>query len=272
MSATTAPAGSGARSIERPGWPCIPSDVVFTSIAAPASGGTSATEIGPPSARASASARAGVRLTSVTPGQPASSSAAAMARAEPPAPRITTGPASGVQPGAASAQFARKPKPSVLRALDDAVAEDQRVHRPGAVGGGVDLVADREGGLLVRDGHIGAAEAEIGQAAHGRGEGLRPHRQGEIGAVDAVAAQPQPVQAGGAGMADGPAQDAGEAGMAGKEGAGEQGHAPCKPPPGAGVNGPAGNGSGDRSTGPLPPRRADLWDGNDPHPSRGPRR
>ncbi len=53
-----------------------------------------------------------------------------------------------------------------IRAFD-AVVEDQRVDRPGAPRGGIDAIADGEGGFLMRDCDIDAFETGIGEGADG---------------------------------------------------------------------------------------------------------
>jgi len=101
-----------------------------------------------------------------------------------------------------------------VRTLDPPVAEHQRVDRAGALRGGFDPVAQGEGGFLVRDGGVRAAEAEVGEGAHRIGEALRADRQGQVGAVDAVPLEPGAVQQRRAGMRHRPAEDAGELGSA----------------------------------------------------------
>jgi hypothetical protein len=64
---------------------------------------------------ATASARADVRLTMRISETPISVSAPTTARAAPPAPSMTAGPAVGSQLGTPSPRFARNPKASVLR-------------------------------------------------------------------------------------------------------------------------------------------------------------
>ena len=105
-----------------------------------------------------------------------------------------------------------------VAAGDLSVVEDKGVDGAGAAGGFVHDVADREGADLVGDGHVQAGETGQSEALDGGREVSGVDRQRHIGAVDLVALQPEAVQPGGAGVADGPAGDAREARFAGKDG------------------------------------------------------
>ena len=96
---------------------------------------------------------------------------------------------------AVGAQVGQEAPAVGVAAGDSALAEHQRVDRAGASRAGVHAVAQREGGALVRDGDVGAGEPGIHQAADGGGEVVRADRQGDVGAVDRVALQPEAVQA-----------------------------------------------------------------------------
>jgi hypothetical protein len=114
-----------------------------------------------------------------------------------------------------------------VAAADAGVRKDDGVHGAGAAGGVVHLVAHREGGELVRLGDVQTAEAGGAQAAHGGGEVVRADGQRHVGAVDAVAVEPEAVQPGRARVRDRPAGDAGKQGAAGQDrGRGGVGHAP----------------------------------------------
>ncbi len=161
----------------------------------------------PGKSRARASARANVRLATVT-AAPASSNAAATARAEPPAPNNRAGPAAGSHP--VCTQVGNKAIPVGVAAGDLAVAEYQRVHCPRAARRVIDLVANLEGGDFVRNGNVRAGETGRQQATHGNGKVAWTDRQGDIGAIDAMPLEPKPVQPGRARVGDRPTSDPGE--------------------------------------------------------------
>ncbi len=116
MSLTSASAGRRSSEISSDGCPVMPRLVLLTSSVAPSSAASrplhSTGTIGPPRSAASCPARASERLTRRISGTPSSSNAAQAARAAPPAPRITAGPAAGS--GRVSLRLSRKPAASVL--------------------------------------------------------------------------------------------------------------------------------------------------------------
>ena len=118
MSVTTAVRGRVSSASTRGGWPRMPRLVVLTRSAAPFRAADrsahSTAWTGAPKSLASARARSGVRLSRRTSGAPASSKATATARAAPPAPSTTAGPASACQPSPLSESAEMNPKPSVL--------------------------------------------------------------------------------------------------------------------------------------------------------------
>ena len=65
-----------------------------------------------------------------------------------------------------------------------AVADDERVHRPGAGSHVVELVAVADDGGLVRNGHVRAREAKRLQAGHGLLEPLPLHGQRHVRPVE----------------------------------------------------------------------------------------
>ena len=64
------------------------------------------------------------------------------------------------------------------------VADDERVHRAGALGDGVELVAVGEHGGLVRDGDVGAREAERHEARDRLLEALGLDAERDVGPVE----------------------------------------------------------------------------------------
>jgi hypothetical protein len=100
-----------------------------------------------------------------------------------------------------------------IAAHDAAVPKHERVDRPDAAGEVRDLVAQGEGGLLVRHRDIGAGEAGRAQAAHRILERLRPHAQRHVGAIDLIFMQPESMQARGPRMGCRPADDSRENGV-----------------------------------------------------------
>jgi sn-glycerol 3-phosphate transport system ATP-binding protein len=94
-----------------------------------------------------------------------------------------------------------------------ALAKHQRVDGASAARGVVNSVADIECGKLVRNGDIGAGKSGYDQTAHGGSELTGPDRQRNIGAVNPVPLQPEPMQARRPGICDRPAGDAGDSGL-----------------------------------------------------------
>ena len=117
---TSAPGFSASSGTRKSGLPVMPSEVVLTTVAASSSMFPAWTHswtmtLAPKSGRR-ASARGRVRLARRISGTPTSIRAAMTARAAPPAPSTTAGPAAGAQCGAFWRRLAMKPEPSVLSA------------------------------------------------------------------------------------------------------------------------------------------------------------
>ena len=169
----------------------------------------------PGSSAASCSARARVRLAIVTL-TPRSSRAAAIARVEPPAPRIKAGPAAGSTP--LERRFSRKPQPSVLLPLMRPFSNTSVLTAPARRAEVFNGVRYCECSDLVRNGDVNAGKARPHQASDGGGEVRWFDRKRHIGTIDAMAFKPKSVQPWGAGMADRPTGNSGEAGVAGEDG------------------------------------------------------
>ena len=103
-----------------------------------------------------------------------------------------------------------------VAAGDLAVPKHQCVDRPSALSGLVDRVADLEGGDLVGNRNVGAGEPSRQQSAHRRRKLTRPNGQRDVGTINSVALQPEPVQARRAGIRDGPAGNTGDSGVTGQ--------------------------------------------------------
>ena len=71
-----------------------------------------------------------------------------------------------------------------------AVVEDERVDRPGRQRDLVELVAERNHGLLVGNRHVRTGETHRLQAPHRVGEPLRRRRQGHVGPVERQGGKP----------------------------------------------------------------------------------
>ena len=69
----------------------------------------------------------------------------------------------------------------------------------------------------MRDGDVGAGEPGSQQPAHRGRELAWPDRQRDVGAIDPVALQPEPMQAGRAGIRDRPTGDTGDSGVTGQD-------------------------------------------------------
>ena len=96
---------------------------------------------------------------------------------------------------AVGAEVLQEPPAIGVAADDAAVLEHQRVDRPGAVSGFVHGIADLERRHLVRDSAVDAGKPGPDQAADRLRKVPRLDRQWHIGAVYAVAVEPEAVQA-----------------------------------------------------------------------------
>ena len=151
-----------------------PTEVQLTSRSAASGARTART----PSSRASVSARSAVRFQTVTSAAPASRSAHTAARALPPAPST-----SARSPrGGAAKRGEQAGRVGVLRGDRPVGAEAERVGGADRHSGPAGVRGQRERGVLVRDGHVGAHEAR-GRAA--RGSSRRTARAAPAGAGSA---------------------------------------------------------------------------------------
>ena len=148
-----------------------------------------------PTACAMSSACCGVRLSSRISRAPASARVATTARAAPPAPSTTMGPASARQSGLRVAQALHVAEAVVVVAGERAVRfDDDRVDRADAPRERIDPVDELHRGHLVRDRHVAPGEAERGEPAQRVGESLRRDRQQHVRAGESVMIDPVAVQ------------------------------------------------------------------------------
>ena len=195
----------------------VPLTSSAASFSASARASHGSTLIGPPTASAISSARRVVRLTRRISGTPASSSDTTMARAAPPAPSSTAGPAAPRHAGWNCCRLAMKPKPSELSPrMVPSSRTTSMLMAPMRLATGVDVVDEAERALLVRQRDVAAAEAERRQRADALLQLARVGRERNVGAVDPGLLQPVAVQPRRARMIDRPAEDAGDAGLAGE--------------------------------------------------------
>ncbi len=193
----------------------LTSNAASFSAAARASHGS--TLIGPPTASAISSARRVVRLMRRISGTPASSSDTTMARAAPPAPSSTAGPAAPRQRWLDLLQVGDEAEAVGIVAEDGAVvAHHQHVDGADALGDRGQFVDEAERALLVRQGDVAAAEAERRQRADALLQLARVRGERDVGAVDPELLQPVAMQPRRARVVDRPAEDAGDAGLAGE--------------------------------------------------------
>ena len=192
----------------------MPSEVVLTRRRAPRKEARQrlpiAGRIALPNCRASASARARVRLTRWIGAKPRIVKRIRTARAAPPAPSTIAAPGVRSKPGASWSRLARNPEPVGVGAEEPRPLEPERVQRPDGARRGLHAGDRGKGGLLVRHGDVSPDIAAFCEAGEEGGGLVRLDRLHDIVAGDAELAEPEPMDDRRPRMLDRPTDDAGD--------------------------------------------------------------